>query len=256
MVAFFEVAWSDGDDFDAVVETLPKGYGYTVGGAVLVGEDIAVVATGEFEDTLVRNDNGVDLTKRQCGADEHAGADFFTAIGDVEFGLESMAGGVDGGVNNLDSGGEGLVGVDVAMDVDFHALFDEGIVCFRDVDDGFEATDLGEGEDRCTSVHLAVFIVLGTDDAGELSTDKGIFVLEAFGFDELVVAGLGLIVDLFADTTGGLEGSDTVEFGFGAVEVDAGGVELGLVHAYEHGTFLDTATHLDVDVFDVSGDAR
>ena len=53
LVAFFKVARDYGDDFNTVVETLPKGDGHAVGRAVLVGEHIAVVAAGELQDTLV-----------------------------------------------------------------------------------------------------------------------------------------------------------------------------------------------------------
>ena len=106
----------------------------------------------------------------------------------------------------------------------------------------------------CAGVHLAVLVVLGADDAGELGLDEGVLVLEALGLHQLVVAGLGLVVDLLADAAAGLEGGDAVELGLGAGEVDAGGVELGLVHADEHGAFLHTAAHFDVDVLDVAGD--
>ena len=165
-----------------------------------------------------------------------------------------MAGGVDGGVDNLDGGGEGLVGVDVAGDVDLHALTDEGEVGFGDVDDGLEAGDLGQREDGLAGIHLAVLVVLGADDAGELGLDEGVLVEETLAFHQLVVAGLGLVVDLLADGAGGLEGGDAVELGLGGGEVDAGGVELGLVHADEHGALLHTAAHFDVDVLDVAGD--
>ena len=227
-----------------------------MGGAVLVGEDVAVVAAGEFQHALVRHYDGIDLTQRKRGAHIHAGTDFLTRIGDVELGLEGVAGGVDGGIYNFDGGREGLVGIDVAVDIDFHALFYQGEIGFGDVDDGFQAADLGKGEDGGAGVHFAVLVVFGTDDSGELCFDEGVFVLEAFGLHQLVVARLGLVVYLLAHTARGLKGGEAVQLGFGAVEVDAGGVELGLVHAYEHGSFLDTATHLDVDVFDVSGDAR
>ena len=165
-----------------------------------------------------------------------------------------MAGGIDGGVDNLDGGGEDGAGVDVALHLDFHALLDEREVGLGDIDDGLEAADLGEGEDGGAGVHLAVLVVLGADDAGELGADEGVLILEALGLDELVVAGLGLVVDLLADGAALLEGADAVELGLGGGQVDAGGVELGLVHADEHGAFLHAAAHLDIDVLDMSRD--
>ena len=61
LVAFFQVAGDDGDNLNAVVEALSQGDGYAVGGAVLVGEDVAVVAARELQHTLVGHHNGVYL---------------------------------------------------------------------------------------------------------------------------------------------------------------------------------------------------
>ena len=255
LVAFLQVAGNDGNDFNTVVETLAKGDGYSVGGAVLVGEDVTVVAARQFQHALVGYHDGVDLAQGKGGADKHAGTYLLTTIGDVELSLEGVAGGVDGGIDNLDGGREGLVGIDVAVDVHFHALLDEGIVGLGDVDDGFESADLGEGEDGRTGVHLAVLVVLGTDDTAELRTDKGVLILEALGLHQLVIAGFCLVVYLLADAAGGLEGGHAVKLGLGAGKVDTGGVELGLVHADKHGAFLHTAADLDIDMFDVAGDA-
>ena len=163
-----------------------------------------------------------------------------------------MAGGVDGGVDNLDGGGEGLAGIDVAGNVHLHALLHLGEVGLRDVDDGLEARNLGQRQDGLAGIHLAVLEVLGADDAGELGLDEGVLVEELLALHQLVVAGLGLVVDLLADASCGFEGRHAVQLGLGAGQVDARRVELRLVHAHEHGTFLHTASHLDIDVLDMT----
>jgi len=255
-VAFLDVAGSGGDDFDLVVEALSERYGDAASGVVLFvdDEDVAVIAAGELEDALVGGYECIDFTKGEGGAYIHAWADAFAGVGDIELGLEGVGRGVDGGVDDLDGGREDLVGVDVAEDVDLHALLDEREIAFGDIDDGFEAADLAELQDGSACVHLAVLVVLGADDAAELCLDEGVLLLEAFCLDELVVSGLGLVVDLFADAAAGFESGDAVELGLGAGEVDARGVELGLIHADEHGAFAHTATYLYVDVLDVACD--
>ena len=166
-----------------------------------------------------------------------------------------MAGGVDGGIDYLDGGGEGGAGIDVAVHVNLHALFHQGEVGLGDVDNGFQTVDLRKGEDGSTGVHLSVLVVFGADYARELGTDKGVLVLETLGLHQLVIAGLGLVVDLFAYTARCFQCRHAVELGLGAGKVDACGVELGLVHAHEHGSLLHAAAHLHIDVFDVAGDA-
>ena len=44
--------------------------------------------------------------------------------------------------------------------------------------------------------------------------------------------------------------------GFGAVEVDSGGVELSLIHTHQHAAFAYAGTHFDIDVLDVACDGR
>ena len=118
-----------------------------------------------------------------------------------------------------------------------------------------EAADLGEGEDGLAGIHLAVLIVFAADDSGKLGSHEGVLLEEFLVFRQLVIARFGLVIDLLADGAALLEGRHAVELGLGAVEVDAGGVELGLVHAYQHAAFLYTAADFDVDVLDVAGDA-
>ena len=130
LVAFLQVAGNDGNDFNTVVETLAKGDGYAVGGAVLVGEDVTVVAAREFQHALVGYHDSVDLAQGKGGADKHAGTNLLTTIGDVELSLEGVAGGVDGGIDNLDGGREGLVGIDVAVENDLtHIGFQGSLMC-------------------------------------------------------------------------------------------------------------------------------
>ena len=222
--------------------------------SVVGNEDVAVIAAGEFQHALVGHHDGVDFTDGQTGADIHARTYLLSRVGDVELGLEGVAGGIDGGIDNLDGGGKSRTGIDVALHLHLHALLHLREVSLGNVDDGLQTADLGEGEDGGAGIHLTVLIVLGTDDAGKLGLDEGVLVLEAFCLHKLVVTRLGLVVYLLADTAALLQCAHTVKLGLGGRKVDTGGVELGLVHTHKHGTFLHTAAHLDIDMLNMAGD--
>ena len=137
MVASFQGVGFDGDDFDAVVEPLAEGDGHAAGD-VAVGilcvvrsasvavnhEDIAVVGAGEFQHALIGYHDGIYLAHGQAGADIHAGTNLFAGIGDVQLGLEGVAGGIDGGIDDLDGGRKDGAGVDVAFHLYLHTLLD------------------------------------------------------------------------------------------------------------------------------------
>ena len=244
------------DDLNVLIEALSESNSHTFSATVLYDEYITIVSSDEFLYALVRHHDGIRFAQTDIRRYVHTRTKEILGIRDDNLTLESVAGGVNGRINDFHRSREHLIRINLRCQRQLHAGLEEREIGLRDSDQCFQFVNLSQHQNRLTAVELPVLVVLGGDDACKRSLDIGVSLQELQLLLGGVILGRDLVILLLGSRTGLEQHLDTVLLDLEVCHGDLRSLVLGLIHAHEVATSGDAIAYLAVDMLDLARQGR